>query len=155
MDLIDFKILTILQNKARIPNVEIARQIKMAPSAVLERIKKLEARGIIEGYEVRINPKRFNSSLVAFIQVRLRDASANKSTGKDLAQIEEIQEIHNISGADCLLIKLRTTDIATLEKILSEKITSRKNVKSVKTHISLCIFKETARIALTEPDSVQ
>ena len=43
MDTTDYKILKILQNKARIPNVEVARQIKMAPSAVLERIKKLEA----------------------------------------------------------------------------------------------------------------
>ena len=47
MDEIDLNILQILQEKARIPNVEVARQVAMAPSAVLERIRKLEKQGII------------------------------------------------------------------------------------------------------------
>ncbi|MCK5100520.1 MAG: winged helix-turn-helix transcriptional regulator, partial [Desulfobacteraceae bacterium] len=54
MDDIDYKILQILQKKARIPNVDVARKIGMAPSAILGRIKKLEDRGIIDGYEVRL-----------------------------------------------------------------------------------------------------
>ena len=69
MDEISFKILKILQEKARIPNVEVSRQVGLAPSAVLERIRKLEKQGIIEGYEVRLNPKYFTKSLVAFVTV--------------------------------------------------------------------------------------
>lgn len=56
IDEIDHQILEILQKKARVPNAEVARQVGMAPSAVLERIRKLEERGFIEGYEVRLNP---------------------------------------------------------------------------------------------------
>ena len=56
IDEIDHRILEILQEKARVPNAEVARQVGMAPSAVLERIRKLEERGFIEGYEVRLNP---------------------------------------------------------------------------------------------------
>ena len=52
LDDVGLKILKILQKKARIPNVEVARQVKMAPSAVLERIRKLERQGYIDGYEV-------------------------------------------------------------------------------------------------------
>ena len=48
MDETDFKILKILQKKARVPNVEVAREIGLAPSAILERIIKLEARGLID-----------------------------------------------------------------------------------------------------------
>ena len=59
IDDISLEILKILQEKARIPNVEVARQVGMAPSAVLERIRKLEKQRIIEGYEVRLNPKIF------------------------------------------------------------------------------------------------
>ena len=150
MDATDFKILRILQNKARIPNVEIARQIKMAPSAVLERIKKLEARGIIQGYEVRLDPERFHSSLVAFLEIRLKDPSGIKQTGSDLANIHQIQEIHYIAGKDCLMVKLRSAGIAELQTILSTQITPMKRVQSVKTHISLCNFKETAKIALAD-----
>ena len=65
IDDISLKILKILQEKARIPNVEVARQVGMAPSAVLERIRKLEKQGIIEGYEVRINPEYFDCTVPA------------------------------------------------------------------------------------------
>ena len=71
MDETDRKILNILQEKARIPNVDVARQVGMAPSAVLERIRKLEKNGIIDGYEVRLNPERFTRSLAAFLFVRV------------------------------------------------------------------------------------
>ena len=54
IDEISLNILNILLEKARIPNVEVARQVGMAPSAVLERIRKLEKQGIIDGYEVQI-----------------------------------------------------------------------------------------------------
>ena len=56
LDEISLNILKILQEKARIPNIEVARQVEMAPSAVLERIRKMERQGIIDGYEVRLNP---------------------------------------------------------------------------------------------------
>ena len=69
IDEISIKILKILQEKARIPNVEVARQVGMAPSAVLERIRKLEKQGFIDGYEVRLNPHRFQRSLVGFIHI--------------------------------------------------------------------------------------
>ncbi len=69
IDDISFKILSILQEKARIPNVEVARQVGMAPSAVLERIRKLEKQGIIDGYEVRLNSESFGRSLVSFVFV--------------------------------------------------------------------------------------
>ena len=66
IDEISLEILKILQEKARIPNVEVARQVGMAPSAVLERIRKLEKQRINEGYEDRLNPKFFNKCLIAF-----------------------------------------------------------------------------------------
>ena len=57
IDDVDAKILTILQQDARASSAEIARQIGMAPSAIHERMRKLEARGVIEGYETRVNPE--------------------------------------------------------------------------------------------------
>ena len=71
IDEISLQILKILQEKARIPNVEVARQVGMAPSAVLERIRKLEKNGYIDGYEVRLNPKRLRRDLIAFITLTI------------------------------------------------------------------------------------
>ncbi|MCP4114788.1 MAG: Lrp/AsnC family transcriptional regulator [Desulfobacteraceae bacterium] len=149
MDATDFKIVKILQNKARIPNVEVARQIGMAPSAVLERIKKLEARGIIDGYEVRLNPERFNRSMIAFVEVRVRDAASIRETGRKLADLEAVQEVHFLAGNDSLLVKLRVSDTNELESLLMTEISAIQTILSTKTEIALATFKETARIPIT------
>lgn len=150
MDETDFRILKILQEKARIPNIEVARKIGMAPSAILERIKKLEAKGIIDGYEVRLNPGHFHRAMIAFIYVRMNNPSCMDQTGKKIAEFEEIQEVHYLAGDDCLMVKLRASDHTDLEKILRTKIAPIKGVKSTKTCIVLSTFKETSRLPLSK-----
>jgi len=150
VDKTDLQILQILQKKARIPNVEVARNIGMAPSGVLERIKKLEAQGIIEGYEVRLNADMFHCSTIAFIQIKLTSPSRLAETGRRLADIEQIQEVHSLSGEDCLMIKLRVASNTELETILRTQIASLDAVKDTKTLIALSTYKESAKILLPE-----
>ena len=152
MDNIDLQILQILQKKARIPNVEVARNIGMAPSAVLERIKKLEAQGIIHGYEVRLNPDMFHSAMIVFVHVKVISADRLVETGKSLSKIEHIQEVHHLAGEDCLMAKLRTDSHTELEVILRTKIATIDGVKDIKTFIALSTYKETAKITLPEPN---
>lgn len=149
MDNTDLQILKILQEKARIPNVEVARRIGMAPSAVLERIKKLEASGVVEGYEVRLNPDMFESSMIAFIQIKLNDPASLTKTGQLLSELEHIQEVHHLAGEDCLMIKLRVANNTQLEAILRTQIASLDVVKDTKTLIALATYKETAKIKLS------
>lgn len=150
MDNTDLEILHILQKKARVPNVEVARSIGMAPSAVLERIKKLEAQGIIEGYEVRLNPDMFNCSMIAFIQIKVITPAKLIETGLLLSKIEQIQEVHYLAGEDCLMIKLRVSGNTELETILRTQIASLEVVKETKTFIALSTYKESAKIMLPE-----
>lgn len=150
VDNTDIEILKILQKKARVPNVEVARSIGMAPSAVLERIKKLEANGIIEGYEVRLNPNRFNGSVIAFIQIKVSLPGQLNKIGERLSKIEQIQEVHFLAGEDCLMVKLRVDDHCELETILRTRIASIDIVKETRTFIVLSTFKETAKILLPE-----
>ncbi|RJP77471.1 MAG: Lrp/AsnC family transcriptional regulator [Desulfobacteraceae bacterium] len=147
------KILSILQDKARIPNVEVARQVGMAPSAVLERIRKLEKQGIIDGYEVRLNPKRFNRNLMAFVHVQTDMQADRMSVGQALSGIPEVQEVHFVAGEDGYLIKVRVADTGELQKFLEKKILSIKAVHSVRTNIVMTTLKETSRIPLEETDS--
>ncbi|MCD4722677.1 MAG: Lrp/AsnC family transcriptional regulator [Desulfobacula sp.] len=148
MDNTDLQILKILQKKARVPNVEVARNIGMAPSAVLERIKKLEAQGVIKGYEVRLNPDMFNCSMIAFIQIKMVTPGRLIETGEMLSKIEQIQEVHYLAGEDCLMVKLRVSDNTELETILSTKIANLDVVKDTKTFIALSTYKESAKIML-------
>ena len=148
LDDISLHILQILQRKARIPNVEVARQVGMAPSAVLERIRKLEKQGIIDGYEVKLNPERFRKSLIAYAIIKIRDCRDQDEAGNSLSEIEDIQEVHYISGEDSFLIKIRAMDTVNLSEILNTKILAIESIKSSKTLISLKSYKETSRFPL-------
>ncbi len=152
IDDVDYKILQILQEKARIPNAEVARQVGMAPSAVLERIRKLEDRGIIEGYEVRLNPQPFNQGLMAFVHVTLL-SSCRVNLAEDLSRVTGVQDIHQVAGEDGYLLKLRVADNAELGRVLAEEICSLDGVQQTKTSIVLNTIKETRKIDLNRLSS--
>ena len=147
IDDIDHQILQILQEKARIPNAEVARQIGMAPSAVLERIRKLEERGFIEGYEVRLNPQEFGQGLTAYVQIRAK-ALANGRLAVQLAGVHGVQEVHQIAGEDGYLLKLRVADNAELGSVLRDELMMLEGVEATKTNIVLNTIKETRKIDL-------
>lgn len=152
LDVTSLKILKILQNKARIPNVEVAREVGMAPSAVLERIRKLEKNGFIDGYEVRLNPHRFQRSLVGFIHIAVDGAADENHVGEQLAEIEGIQEVHFIAGADGYLLKARVAGPNELDQLVRKHIRSIEGVLATRTSIVLSTFKETARIPIDDLD---
>ncbi len=150
MDKISFKILKILQERARIPNVEVARQVGLAPSAVLERIRKLEKQGIIEGYEVRLNSKYFTKSLVAFVTVATGPGKSGDEVGKALANIDLVQEVHLVAGEDAYLVKLRAADPKELGRVIRHQVAVIEGVRSTQTAIVMDTVKETARIPIGE-----
>ena len=133
---IDKQILNILQENARTSNAEIARQVGLAPSAVFERIRKLEERRIIRGYRADIDPKVLGLAQLAFTFVRSNDRPGGVETGEKLAEIPEILEVHHVAGEDCFLIKAR----ARLGAIAT--------IASTRTTIVLETVKETAALPL-------
>lgn len=148
IDEIDRQILMILQQNARTSNAEIARQIEMAPSAVLERIRRLESRGVIQGYEARINPEALGLGVLAFVFVRSRDFDGETKTAELLSQIPEVQEAHHIAGEDCFLLKVRAQDAKTLGRLLRDRIGSTGDVQSTRTTIVLETLRESAQLPL-------
>jgi Lrp/AsnC family leucine-responsive transcriptional regulator len=148
IDEIDRQILLILQQNARTSNAEIARQIDMAPSAVLERIRRLESRGVIQGYEARINPEALGLGVLAFVFVRSTDFDGEAKTAELLSRIPEVQEAHHIAGEDCFLLKVRAKDAKTLGRLLRERIGSTGTVQSTRTTIVLETLRESAQLPL-------
>ncbi len=148
IDEIDAKILMIVQQNARISNAEIARQIGMAPSAILERLRKLEVRGIIRGYEARLNPQAVGLGLIAFVFVRTDERFGSGETGRRLAQMPEVQEVHHVAGEDCYLVKVRVADTESLGRLLRERFSTIETVRSTRTTIVLGTIKETAQLPL-------
>lgn len=151
MDEIDLQILNILQNNARLANAEIARRVGMAPSATLERIRKLEERGVIEGYTARLDPQALGLALVAFVFIRSDERVGAPETTRLLAEIPEVQEVHHIAGEDCLLVKVRAADTAALAELLRERLGAIGAIRSTRTSIVLHTVKETSTLRLPEP----
>ena len=149
IDDIDGQILNILQQNARTSNAEIARQIDMAPSAVLERIRRLEARGVLQGYEARISPEALGLHLLAFVFVASSDMAGELETAAQLARIPEVQEIHDIAGEDCFVIKVRVPDTKSLGRLLRERIGTIPTVRSTRTTVVLETVRESAQLPLS------
>lgn len=140
IDSMDREILNIIQKDARTSNADIARQVELAPSAVLERIRKLEKRGVIRGYFANIDPRVLGFGLTAIIAVRTSECGAG--VGEQLASIPEVQEVHEVAGDDCFYIKVRTADTESLGVLLREKIKAVDNVINTRTTVVLKTFKE-------------
>lgn len=145
LDDTDLRILELLQTNARISNAEIARQIDLAASAVLERIRRMEERGVILGYETRIRPAAVGCGLLAFIFVRTDLTDATEATTA-LHAIPEIQEIHDIAGEDCFLVKVRTQDPESLGRFLRERLYKIPGVSSTRSTVVLQTEKETTNL---------
>ncbi len=146
IDDIDKQILSIVQNDGRISNAEIARQVNLAASAVLERIRKLEERGVIKGYSASVDPKAVGFGLTAFVSVRTSDCG--DGTDELLAQIPEVLEVHDVAGEDSYLLKVRASSPEDLAVLLREKLRSIPTVVTTRTTVVLQTVKETSALPL-------
>ncbi len=148
LDEIDTTIATILQDDARTSNADIARHVGMAPSAILERIRKLEARGVIRGYHAAINPEAIDLGLLAFVFVRADERVGSGATGEELARIPEVQEVHHIAGEDCYLVKVRVADTNALGRLLRDSFGAIPAIHSTRTTIVLTTLRESSALPL-------
>lgn len=155
MDEVDLQILAILQEDARIPTAEVARQIDMAASAVHARIGKLEEMGVIESYEARLSPAALDLGLLAFIFVKTDEQVGAVGTADELSGLAEVQEVHHVAGEDCILAKVRTADNAALGRFLREKLGRIPRITSTETVIVLESVKETARLPMERPSGAR
>jgi Lrp/AsnC family transcriptional regulator, leucine-responsive regulatory protein len=143
---IDLSILDILQKNARETQVDIARAVGLAPSAILERIRKLEARGIIRGYVAQLDPQALGQGMLAFVSVRSEHGPRDDSVARSLADCPEVLEVHHVAGEDCYLVKVRARDAQHLGSLLRTTFGRIPGVTSTRTTIVLETTKETPRL---------
>jgi Lrp/AsnC family leucine-responsive transcriptional regulator len=155
IDDIDVQILALVQDNARISNADIARHVGLAPSATLERLRKLEARGLVLGYHARVAPRPLGYPLLAYVFVRSDERIGDGTTGARLAAIPEVQEVHHIAGEDCYLVKVRAADPEHLGRLLRESFGAVPAVRSTRTTIVLETIKEAMELPLPLPAEVE
>ena len=125
MDLIDKKILMILQKNGKISNVALAKEINLTPPATLERVRKLEETGYIEGYKAVLNYKKLDKGLSCMIAVTLlRQGKRNMQPfDEQLKKLPEVEKFYHVTGRFDYIIKVNLKDVDELRALLVNKLT--------------------------------
>jgi Lrp/AsnC family leucine-responsive transcriptional regulator len=142
IDDIDAHILELLQERGRMQRNEVADEVGLSISAVSERMRKLEERGVIDGYHAVVDPKRLHFDITAFIRVSVDGSEHYDDFIEAASAMDEILELHSITGEGSHVMKVRTKNTTTLERFLS-RIQALPGVTGTTTSIVLSTFKET------------
>jgi Lrp/AsnC family leucine-responsive transcriptional regulator len=125
VDPIDATILDILQRDGRRSYAEIGAEVGMSGPSAHERVKKLEARGILQGTMARVDPASVGLGVLAFMWVTQAPGSIADDITDDFAEIPEVEACHRLAGEADYLLKLRARDTADLERVVRRVQTTR------------------------------
>ena len=152
LDAIDIAILTALQESGRKRRNELAEESRLALPAFGERLRKLEDRGYIQGYSAQLNAKLLGKDVTAFVSVTIDTSKHYEEFLRHVDQNPEILECHAVTGEGSHLLKIRTSNTASLEAILSS-IQSWRGVHGTRTNVVLSTRKETLSISIGSHDT--
>lgn len=114
----DARILEILQREGRRSYADIGAEVGMSGASAHERVKKLEARGVIQGYAALVEPRALGYDILAFSWITQAPGTIAHDLTDAFAAIPEIEECHHITGEADYLIKVRARDTRDLERVL-------------------------------------
>jgi Lrp/AsnC family leucine-responsive transcriptional regulator len=148
LDNTDKKILEILQDDARITNLELANRIGISPPATLERVKRLENNGVIKKYVALVDPAKVSKGTFALVSVALmiHQIPSIDSFTKHINKLDEVLECYHITGSDDFMLKIAVENIEQYEKFILNKLTKIKGVSKVTTNIVLSTVKFNTKI---------
>ena len=148
LDHIDNNILQILQQRAGISNIDLSREIDLSPALTLERMRKLEKHGFIEGYHARINLGKMGITIEALIQVNLHQHQGSNLHDfiEAVPEIPEVMECYQVTGKFDYMLQALTTDIEALDKLITNTISKTPKVGQIKSHIIRSVVKQ-SRVA--------
>ena len=127
MEEIDRAIVAALTADGRLSYTDLAEKVGLSVSAVHQRVRRLEQRGIIRGYAARVSYEALGLALTAFVAIRPFDPSQPDDAPQRLAQLAEIEACYSVAGDDSYLLLVRVSSPADLERLL-QQIRSAANV---------------------------
>jgi len=140
IDRFDKRILKILSDQGKISNTALAREIGLTPPATLERVRKLERNGYIQGYKALLNKDKLGKGLTCFIALHLAHHNKRKVFNlveQSLKKFEEVEEIHLITGRYDYLIKIHLRNVDELKEFIIAKLTKIAFISRVETFLAV------------------
>jgi len=147
IDQTDLKIIFILQNNGRERLADIADEVELSAPAVMERVKKLEASGVIRGYQALIDSKKVGKDITAFIGVSIGNQCGIDDFARQMLRYGDVLECHHVTGDESFILKVKSANTGSLEKLLGE-IRSVDGVTRTVTNVVLSTAKESQALDL-------
>ena len=149
IDYIDLKILSILQNSGRSRLADIAEEVELSAPAVFERVKKLEVNGVIKGDQALLDGKKVGKDITAFIGVSIGNQQDIDKFATQMLRNPDVLECHHITGDESFILKVKSANTTSLEKLLAE-IRSVEGVTRTVTRVVLSTAKESQMFDLSQ-----
>jgi Lrp/AsnC family transcriptional regulator, leucine-responsive regulatory protein len=150
LDPIDYKILDLLQRDARTTQVQIAEAVRLSQPSVADRIRKLDASGVVLAYVARLDPRQMGNDIRAFVGVRISHPRHHEAFTRRIEQIADVLECHRVAGLDSYLLKVVSKNTETLDDLISGTLRRIAGVTRTTTTIVLATVKETTVVPLQE-----
>ncbi|MEO8463092.1 MAG: Lrp/AsnC family transcriptional regulator [Chloroflexota bacterium] len=151
LDRLDAQLLELLQEDGRRSYSDLGAAVGISGPAAHERVKKLEARGVITGYMARVSPEAVGLALLAFTWVTQAPGTIATDLTDDFAAIPEIEACHHITGEADYLLKIRARSTRDLERVLRAVQTTR-HVFTTETDVVFSTSFERRPLRLLHPD---
>ncbi len=146
IDEVDRTIIDLLRDNAELTSHEIAKIVKLSSSAVHERVRKLQANGVIIKIASLISAVAIDKTMCAFISVEVDNSINTKDFVKKITKLDSVLECHFLTGEYSLLLKARFQDTTELEEFISDTVRSQKGVVRVLTRVVLASYKDESTI---------
>src|SRR3982074_1348380 len=152
LDRIDRSLLAKLQQDGRSAVSQLAREGNLTVTPTLERVRRLETHGYIEGYFARLNPGKLGLGLLAYVEVSLDRTTpdAFERFKQVMLAHDEVMECHMVAGGFDYLLKVRVTDMESYRRFLGDRSASVRGVQQTHTYFVMEEVKSTHRIVVPE-----
>ena len=144
IDKIDKKILEILQRNAKITNAQLSKEIGLSPAPTLERVRKLESKGIISGYNAKLDMSKIGLGVCTFVMVTLKEQN-KKNLVSFLDKIKDVNnviECHHITGSADFILKVVSENIESYQELMLETVSEIEVTDSLQSMVILSTFKD-------------
>lgn len=150
LDHVDCLLLEALQEDCKQPLARLGERVGLSPPSVLERVRKLELAGLVTGYHAAINPRLAGLDVAAFIGVGIDHPRSTPAFVRAVLAMREVLECHHVTGQHSLLVKIRTTNTESLQRLIS-RLRELPGVARTETMVVLATQLERQNVPLTEP----
>ena len=147
IDAKDHRILELVQRDAKLSQAEIAKHVGLSTAAVNERLKKLELGGVIRRWSAVVDPHAVGATITAFVEVFIDQPKLEAGFIDTVAALDEVLEIHHITGEFSLMLKVRARDMNALRDLLLNQLNAREGVRQTRTVMVLSTLKEESFIS--------